>query len=108
MSMIEKFLENKEALCKNIEEVREAAIKAANDKTDEMVDNFVAGFKEMVAKASNMEFVEFITSGKLEDDDVFAAITFRAETGVKSHEEVCEDIIEKCGRPIHVIVLGEI
>lgn len=108
MSMIEKFLEEKEVLRKNIEDVREAAVKATNAKTDEMVDNFVGSFKDMIAKATNYEFVEFITSGKLDDEDIFAAIAFRAETGVKSQEEVCEDVMEACKRPIRMVVIGEI
>ena len=105
MSMIEKFLEEKETLRKNIEDIREAAAKVMNEKTDEMVDNFVDSFKDMVAKASNVEFVEFITSGKLDDEDIFAAIAFRAMTGVKSQKEVCEDVMEACMRPIHHVIV---
>lgn len=104
MSMIEKFLKDKKTLLKNIEGVREAAIKAMNDKTDEMIDNFIGGFEEMVANASDEEFVAFITSGELDEEDIIAATAFRAEakenhTGVKPVDEDRE-------HHIHVIVLN--
>jgi len=108
MSMIEKFLEDKEALRKGIEVIRDEALKAASEKADEMIDNFVNNFKEKVANASDVEFMEFITSGKLEDDDILAAIAFRAQSGVKSAEEVTEKVCAcvKSGKPVRVFMLG--
>ena len=79
MSMIEKFLEKKESLRNSIEEIRDAALKAAAEKVDEMISNFVDDFKEKIAEASDAEFIEFITSGKLDDEDINAAIMFRSQ-----------------------------
>lgn len=110
MSMIEKFLEAKETLRKDIDEVRDEALKAASAKADKLIDDFVDGYKAMIADASDDEFIAFITSGKLEDDDILAAITFRHEAA-KICSEPCEqsnESNEKHGRPIRVIVLGEI
>lgn len=108
MSMIEKFLEGKSALCEDLDKIREEAMKAASDRADARIDEFVEDVKAMVAEASNEEFVEFITSGKLEDDDIMAAITFRAQSTPKSHADVCEDVLEKLRRPVRVVVIGGI
>lgn len=107
MSMIEKFLEDKETLRKDLDEIRNEMLKAASDKADQRIDKFVDGVKAMVANASDDEFIAFITSGKLEDDDILAAITFRHEAA-----KVCG---EPCGQPnvpnekhepnVHVFVL---
>jgi len=103
MSMIEKFLENKNALCKSIEEIREAAIKVVDEKANEMIDNFVDNFKEMVTEASDEEFVSFLMSGKLEDEDIAAAIAFRAEA--RKNAKADNEPEEKHGHRVHVFVL---
>lgn len=105
MSMIEKFLEEKEALRKGLDEIREEMMKAASDKADERIDKFIEDVKAMVAGASDAEFIEFIASGKLEDDDIMAAITFRAQSGVKSSAEVAEDVFAAVRRG-HVYVIA--
>lgn len=108
MSMIEKFLEDKEALRKGIEVIRDEALKVASEKADEMIDNFVNNFKEKVANVSEAEFMEFITSGKLEDEDILVAITFRAQSGVKSTEDVAEKVCAcaRSGIPAFIFMLG--
>lgn len=106
MSMIEKFLEGKSALRNDLDKIHEEAEKAASDRADARIDEFVEGVKVMVAEASNEEFLEFITSGKLEDDDILAAISFRAQSTPKSHADVCEDILKRLGNPARVVVIG--
>lgn len=103
MSMIEKFLEQKNTLGKTIEEIRDAAIKAVEEKANEMIDNFVDNFKEMVTNASDEEFVSFLMSGKLEDEDIAAAIAFRAEA--RKDAKANDEPEEKCGHRVHVFVL---
>ena len=109
MSMVEKFLERKHDLKKRIDDVKEAALKAAVDKADEMVDNFIEGFKVMIEEASDAEFIEFITSGKLEDDEINAALMFRAKAKrCHNANENKDDSAERNVIPVHVIVVGEI
>ena len=110
MSMIEKFLENKSALHKSLDEIREEALKAAEHKADALIDEFILGVKAMIAEASDEEFVAFITSGKLDDEDINAAIVFRAEAAKSRNAETCnepcEEPNEKRGHRVHVFVLG--
>ena len=110
MSMIEKFLENKSTLHKSLDEIREEALRAAEPKADALIDEFIEGVKAMVAEATDEEFVAFITSGKLDDEDLNAVIMFRAEAA-KTHsadacEERCEETNEKRGHRVHVFVLN--
>ncbi len=104
MSMIEKFLENKSALHKNLDELREEALKVVAHKADVLVDEFIDGVKAMVAEASDEEFVAFITSGKLDDEDIVAAIAFRAEANNGAKES--DKPNEKHGRHVNVFVLN--
>lgn len=110
MSMIENFLNAKELLKDDLDEIREEALKAAEHKADERIDKFIDGYKAMIADASDAEFIEFITSGKLEDDDILAAINFRHEAA-KICSEPCKqpnESNEKSGHHIRMIVLGDI
>ena len=109
MSMIEKFLEDKRNLKKSFREIEDAAIKAVSEKANEMIDNFINGFKDMIAEASDEEFVEFITSGKLEDDDIAAAIMFRAKCGKHNRTGgITLDDSDDDSIPVHVIVLNRL
>ena len=112
MSMIETFLNAKELLKDDLNEIREEMLKVASDKADARIDKFIDGVKTLVASASDKEFVEFITSGKLEDEDINAAILFRAEAKKGKEAKVCD---EPCAdpnecredrvHPVHVFVL---
>ena len=104
MSMIEKFLENKNVMCKTLDEIRERALKAAEPEADVVIEKFITDVKGLVAEATDEEFVEFITSGKLEDDDIAAAIMFRAEAA-KENDELQKKSDEKRGHRVHVFVL---
>lgn len=108
MNMIEKFLEGKDALREDIDKIREDAMKAASDRTDARIDEFVEGVKEMVARATDSELVEFITSGKLEDDDIMAAISFRAQLMSKTHTGGMDNAVAGGGIPVRAIVVGGI
>ena len=102
MSMIEKFLKEKEATQKDLDKIRDEVLEIASVRANDRLDNFIAGFKVLVAEASDDEFVEFITSGKLSDDDIMAAIAFRGEAGKISSAKPFND---KSGIHVHVIVL---
>lgn len=106
MSMIEKFLNAKDELRKDLDEVKEEMLAAASAKADKMIDGFIEYTKMLVAEASDEEFVEFITSGKLSDEDLNAVIMFRAKVRAeKQCEETYEQTDEKRGHNVHVIVL---
>ena len=108
MSMIEKFLEGKDALREDLGKIQEEAMKAASDRADARIDEFVEGVKEMVIRATDNEFVEFITSGKLEDDDIMAAISFRSQFMSKTHTGGMDNAVAGGGIPVRVIVVGGI
>ena len=111
MSMIENFLDAKEGLREALEEVKEEMLKEATVRADKLIDDFIDWVKEEVAGASDAEFVEFITSGKLSDEDLNAAIMFRAQSNVSKKPEVksepCgeQNVPNKKPEPIHVFVL---
>lgn len=106
MSMIEKFLENKKALHENLDNVLEEMKAAARVKGDKLIDEFIDGVEAMIAEASDEEFVEFITSGKLDDEDINAAIMFRTKARkVETCNEPCEEPNEKHGHHVHVFVV---
>ena len=104
MSMIEKFLSAKNELRENLAEVKEEMLEAATAKADKLIDEFIEGFKLAILDASDEEFIEFITSGKLDDEDLTAALMFRAH-GTKTSNEPREEVNEKCEPRVHVIVL---
>ena len=106
MSMIEKFLENKSALDKGLTELKVEALKSVQAEADAMIDEFIEGVKAMVAEASDAEFVAFITSGKLDDEDIAAAIAFRAEVREDRNEKSCETHNENHEHHVHVFVLN--
>lgn len=107
MSMIEKFLENKKALHNSLDEIRIEALKAAEPKVDALIDEFVARVKTIVTEASDAEFVEFITSGKLDDEDINAAIMFRAEAAKVRNEDACDETLTAGHEHrVHVFVLN--
>ena len=112
MSMIEKFLNAKALLRDDLHAVKDELMKAATEKADKLIDVFIERFKVMITEASDEEFVDFVTSGKLDDDDLNAAIMFRAKAKkdreAKKANEADSKSDEKNEHPIHVIVLGEI
>ena len=100
MSMIEKFLGLKDGLRKDLNEIKDELMKATEKAVDDRIDGFVDEVKAMVAGATNDEFIEFITSGKLEDEDIHAAIVFRAEVmngkaKVSNEPSGCENVKSK-------------
>lgn len=112
MSMIEKFLEEKHMLRKDLDAVKDEMLKIASAKADKRIDEFIAGVKVMVAEASDEEFVEFITSGKLDDEDLNAVIMFRAQVKRREEAKVCDEHCGQSNEPdekheprVHVFVL---
>ena len=112
MSMIENFLNAKELLRDDLDEIREEALQLASVKAGERIDEFIEGVKVMVAEASDAEFIELITSGKLDDEDLNAVLMFRANgkksCEVKTSDKPCEEpneTEEKREPRVHVIVL---
>ena len=112
MSMIEKFLGAKDKLRSDLIDIKDEMLKAAEAKANQRIDGFIDEAKAMIAEATDAEFVEFITSGKLEDDDVNAALMFRAmarkEKNAKVEDEPHSWPNAKREAPVHVIVVGEI
>lgn len=113
MSMIEKFKGMLAQMEQEIEAAKKEAAEFVTEQTANAHDGFIEKFAEMVGNASDAAFIEFITSGKLTEDDIMAAITFRAQATPKSHADVCADaqkaMCQKmAGKPVRVIVVSGI
>lgn len=106
MSLLSKYLEGKEKLHEEFEEIH----KKCDEALDMAGGKFLEQFKEMVAAASDEEFHEFMCESGEELDDIerMAALTARLESYSKrcKEKENDEEKIEKNNDGPHVVIIG--
>ena len=105
MSLLKKYLEGKEKLHEEFEEIHR--------KCDEALDmaggKFLQSFKEMIAAASDEEFHNFMCESEDELDNIerMAALTARLESyGKRTKDEPKEENKGDDGHHIVIIDLG--
>ena len=106
MSLLSKYLEGKEKLHEEFEEIH----KKCDEALDMAGGKFLNEFKEMIAAASDEEFHEFMCESGDELDDIerMAALTARLESYSKrcKEKENAKNEEDKDDDGPHVVIIG--